>query len=81
MFNIADYLKRASGLIDKKDLLTNEIIGVIRKHTTILLKPTEFEIVDYVLKINLSPLQKNVLVIKKEGILKDLKDFGVLDIR
>ncbi len=66
MFNISDYLKRAVGLIDKNELSKHEISRVVEKHTTITLNPKDFEVKDGVVKTNISPLQRNIIIIKKQ---------------
>lgn len=92
MFNIADYLKRISGTIDKNLLYQKEISEIIKKHTGIEKDPAStkgsgeasknfFEIKDGILRTNLSPAEKNMIFIKKEAILAELTPFGVKDIR
>ena len=44
MFNIADYLKRAVGIIDKSTLDTQSVADVITKHTGITKDGVFFDI-------------------------------------
>lgn len=91
MFNIEDYLKRVVGIIDKGKLYQKEIAEIIKKHTGIEPASTEsfgeakkeifFEIKDGVLITKLTPGEKNMIFIKKEVILAELKSFNVKDIR
>ncbi len=81
MFNIADYLKRTVGIIDKNILYKKEIADVITKHTGISKDTNFFEIKDGVMRTTLSPMEKGILFIKKEAILADLASFGVKEIR
>jgi hypothetical protein len=85
MFNIEGYLKRVVGIVDKSVLYQKEIVEILAKHTGI--DPNNksqkdlFEIKEGVLRLNVSPLQKNVVFMKKEKILADLKSFGIIDIK
>ena len=82
MFNIESYLKRVIGIIDTSVLYQKDIAEIIAKYTGI--DPTQkdlFEIKEGVLRLNVSPLKKNVVFMKREVILTELKPFGVIDIR
>jgi hypothetical protein len=81
MFNIADYLKRAVGIIDKGTLDTQGVADVITKHTGISKNNIFFNIKDGVLRTTLSPAEKMMLFMKKEAVLGDLASFYVKDIR
>jgi hypothetical protein len=82
MFNIESYLKRVVGIIDTSVVYQKDIAEIIQKHTSIDAKQKDlFEIKEGILRLKVSPLQKNVVFIKKETILKELKPFGVVDIR
>jgi hypothetical protein len=80
MFNIADYLKRTIGIIDKSVLYHREISAILKKHTGIT-KENFFEVKNGVMQTNLTPGEKMMLLIKKEGILEELKPFDVFEIR
>ncbi len=81
MFNIASFLKRATGLLDSSELKKKEIQYIIQKHTGYTCPPEAIDIQKDTLILKINPAYKMALFMKKEGILEELKPFGIADIR
>ena len=81
MFNIGEFLQKTLSKVGASQLYKKNIADVVEKHTTIKLGEKDFDVKNGVVMTTLSPLQKNVILIKKEGILRDLAEFKIRDIR
>ncbi|MCX6703087.1 MAG: hypothetical protein NTV02_00120 [Candidatus Zambryskibacteria bacterium] len=81
MFNIASFLKRATGILDLSELKKKEIQYIIQKHTQYTCPAELIDIQKDTLILKINPAYKMALFMKKEQILEELKDFGISDIR
>ncbi len=77
MFNIKEYLEKFQklGLSDKenKEIISQTLLEILG----IKINTRELEIKDSVLYIKTNPIIKNSLFIKKDRIIKTLKEKGV----
>ena len=79
MFNIASYLKKAAGLLNEADIRKSFIIDAF-KQQGIELAENNFTLKNGVLRVNLSPVEKNIIFIKRRELLEKLKDVKVREI-
>lgn len=81
MFNISSFLKRATSILDSSELKKKEIQYIIQKYTGYTCPPELIDIQKDVLILSINPSYKMALFMKKDQILHELKDFGIIDIR
>jgi len=78
MLNISKYLEKFKKNLESGEVLNNTISEIIKKHTGIELKPTDFELKNNLIVLKTSPGYKNKIFISKEDIVKDIQENSAL---
>ncbi len=78
MLNISKYLEKFKKNLDSGEILNNTIVDIIKKHTEIELKLTEFELKNNQIILKTPPGVKNKIFISKEEIIKDIQENSAL---
>ncbi|MEK7585671.1 MAG: hypothetical protein AAB477_00315 [Patescibacteria group bacterium] len=73
--HIDSFLERFKKILFKEEATLEVITGVITKHIESPIKPQSIKIKGPIVYINESPILRNEVLIHKEGILNDLKEF------
>jgi hypothetical protein len=84
MFNISKLLEKLSKKIVSTENIYKDIAHIIHNTTHLTLQDNSFEIKNYILYINTSPVFKNKIYIKKQNILFEINKLypkSVVDIR
>lgn len=74
MFNIGNYLQKFSSLIIDSKALKRSILSVIYDVIGVELKEKDIDLQKSILYIKTTPLIKNEIYLKKDLILKQLKE-------
>ncbi len=77
MFNISNFFERFSQLKNNAFVVRDAVIQAIHTVTGIQLEGANVEVKEGVARIQIDPLRKNVIYIKKTAILDALKQQGV----
>ena len=78
MIEIKDLLSRFNNLLLSEELKINAVKNSLNKLVGIDIKPKEIEIKNNVVYLNIKPIYKNEIFIKKDKIILDLsKSLGV----
>lgn len=78
---IKKYLSRFSKQIDKEKERKKQIAEIIKKHAGFEFNVQNMKERDGVLVLNLKPIQKNQITLKKDVIVEDLKDLKIFQIK
>jgi len=84
MFNISALLQKFSKQIGESESEKEQIHMIIFKHTGLEIKKNLFEIKNYILYIDVSPVFKNKIFMYKRNILEDMShslSVKIVDIR
>lgn len=81
MFNIQSFLNKHTQKINKDVLLYDSIVELVKQETGILLKKEDLSIKKDILFIKTTPIKKNIILLKKDNILKSLKILNIIDLR
>jgi len=74
MFNISQYLERFKNFGQSEKLFKELIIELVKEIVGVELKPTEVLVKKGEITFKVSPAIKNAIYIKKEQILKKIKE-------
>ena len=78
MLNISKYLEKFKKNLESGEILNNTIIEIIKKHTDLDLKTSDFELKSNLVLLKTSPGIKNKIFIFKESIVKDIEENSAL---
>lgn len=78
MLNISKYLEKFKKNLESGEILNNTIIEIIKKHTDIELKLTDFELKSNLVILKTSPGIKNKIFINKDSIVKEIEENSAL---
>lgn len=78
MLNISKYLEKFKKNLESGEILSNTIINIIKKHTGIELKITDFELKGNLLLLKTSPGVKNKIFIFKTCIIEEIESNSAL---
>ncbi len=81
MFNIQSFLNKHTQKINKDVLLYDSIVELVKQETGVLLKKEDLSIKKDILFIKTTPIKKNIILLKKDNILKSLKILNIIDLR
>ncbi len=78
MLNISKYLEKFKKNLESGEILNNTVIEIIKKHTDIELKLTDFELKSNLVILKTSPGIKNKIFINKDSIVKEIEENSAL---
>jgi len=74
MFNIEGFLERFRSFTPPNNVIREAVIGILKKETGVLVDKKHISVVNNIVYVKTKPIIKNEVFIKKQEILKELRE-------